>query len=176
MPSKTSYWDRIESAYEEVDIYESYEVFRTGASKFPEWQIDLLATHWTLSEILNGGLLQYFGNSTAVLAPEAILGFRRIGVPEASTALQSAMDLFGAPYPREHDDRTKRLATLTGKPTDVGSGESFSFIPKWVRDSAGIKSSADTSDPFATFDPEFISREEALYAAMDHYAESHSAA
>ncbi|MBE0544817.1 MAG: DUF4375 domain-containing protein [Verrucomicrobia bacterium] len=80
--SKINYWDQIEEAFEAVDIYETYDVFKQGAAKYPEWKIDILAVHWTMSEVVNGGLKQYFGNSTGILAPEAVAGFQRIGKPE----------------------------------------------------------------------------------------------
>ena len=31
--SKTNYWDQIEEAFEAVDIYETYDVFKQGSSQ-----------------------------------------------------------------------------------------------------------------------------------------------
>ena len=75
-------------------------MFKQGAAKYPEWKIDILAVHWTMSEVVNGGLEQYFSNSTGILAPEAVLGFQRIGKSELAAALQKAMALLGEPYCR----------------------------------------------------------------------------
>jgi len=115
--SETNYWDQIDEAFDKVDIYETYDVFKQGASEYPDWKIDMLAVHWTVSEILNGGLRQFFGNSTGILAPEALLGFERIGLPELASTLRSAMSLVGEPYPRERKQREDCLAALIATKT-----------------------------------------------------------
>lgn len=165
--SKTDYWDQIEEAFERVDIYETYDVFKQGASRYPEWKIDLLAIHWTLSEIANGGLKQYFGNSTGILAPEAVLGFQRIGKPELAAALQSAMALFGESYPRDRTTRRERLATLTG--SQVQGSETFSVIPSGTAKKTGMKSGAN---PFDEMDDVIGGAGDDVEAAMDEYAGS----
>lgn len=167
--SKTNYWDQIEQAFEEVDIYETYEVFKEGASNYPEWKIDLLAVHWTMSEVANGGLEQYFGNSTGILAPEAVLGFQRIGKPELATALQKAMALLGDPYPRERKERGERLNALTNGEGAGGAIESFSAIPKWVAKTAGMTSS---QSPFEDMDEVLGGAGDDVEEAMDQYAGS----
>ncbi|MCX8109335.1 MAG: DMP19 family protein [Verrucomicrobiae bacterium] len=99
--SKTNYWDQTEEAFDVVHIYQTYDAFKQCAAKYPEWRIDILAVHWTISEVLNGGLQQYFSNSTGIHAPEAVIGSQRIGKPELALTLQKAMALLGDPYPRE---------------------------------------------------------------------------
>ena len=142
----TSYWDEIEQASDDVNVYESYEAFKNSAAKYPAWKIDLLAVHWTQCEIDNGGLMQYFENSTGILAPEAVLGFERIGEQELAEALRRAMSLLGEEYPRDRDQRNERL----------GGAES-------------------EADPFEELDEIFWSRSDAAFAAMDRYAEAHAA-
>jgi hypothetical protein len=163
--SKTNYWDQIEQAFEEVDIYETYDIFKQGAAKFPEWKIDILAVHWTMSEISNGGLEQFFNNSTGILAPEAVLGFKRIGKPDLADAVQSAMQLLGDPYPRDRDERVERLAAVTG--ADADETESFSVIPKWVSKAANLETN---SGPFEKFDNILISAGDSMEEALDQYA------
>ena len=162
---KTDYWDQIEEAFEDVDIYESYEVFEQGASRYPEWKIDILAVHWTMSEIVNGGLRQYFENSTGILAPEAVLGFQRIGKPELAAALLKAMSLLGEPYPRERKERTERLAALTCAP--IATGQAFSVVPKWVAKKAGMP---DAQDPFVEMDELIGAASDSMDEALDEYA------
>jgi hypothetical protein len=43
------------------------------------------------------------------LAPEALEGFRAIGVTEWAELLDEAMKHFGTPYPRDRDDREEFL-------------------------------------------------------------------
>jgi hypothetical protein len=70
---------------------------------------NLYAAHWCQSEVCNGGLFQFFHNSTGILAPEAERGFDAIGLGEWSAILNDAMGFFGPSYPRE---RKARLALL----------------------------------------------------------------
>ena len=65
----------------------------------------LYAGHWCQCEVRNGGFHQFFSNTTGILAPEALEGFRAIGVVEWAEILADAMKCFGTPYPRDRDDR-----------------------------------------------------------------------
>jgi len=40
----------------------------------------LYCGHRCQSEVTNGGLYQFFSNTTGLLAPEALFGFREIGL------------------------------------------------------------------------------------------------
>nr|WP_246328808.1 DUF4375 domain-containing protein [Brevundimonas lenta] len=71
----------------------------------PEPSRHLFVTHWTQSEIQNGGLGQFFSNHTGILAPEAVVGFQALGMPETSAQLALAMRAFGEAYPRERAAR-----------------------------------------------------------------------
>jgi Domain of unknown function (DUF4375) len=72
----------------------------------------LFAAHWCQSEIRNGGLSQFFGNSTGILAPEALRGFEEIGLADWAAVLREAMALFGPIYPRERSERQNALARM----------------------------------------------------------------
>lgn len=59
-----------------------------------------------MSEVSNGGFLQFFDNPTGVLAPEAVQGFHRMGISELATLLDRAMKIVGHnEYPREQEAR-----------------------------------------------------------------------
>lgn len=167
--SNTSYWDQIEEAFEAVDIYGSYDVFQQGAANYPPWKIDILAVHWTMSETVNGGLEQFFKNSTGILAPEAVLGFQRIGKPELAAALQKAMALLGEPYPRERQERCQRLTALTGGKAQESEG--FSLIPKWVAKKLGTKA---TRSPFEEMSDVLEGAGDDVESALDQYAEKNA--
>src|SRR6059036_2938088 len=98
------YWTCIQEAFDEFDICAGTAAFSKAIHGFPEWVGDLLSVHWLLLEFQNGGLMQFFYNSSGVLAPEAVLGLRRMGLSEAAEALGRAVDLFGSPYPRDKKD------------------------------------------------------------------------
>jgi hypothetical protein len=111
MADKKSYWDCIEPVWEVINIYEGPEIFLETFSRV-ENNIGLLyASHFCQSEICNGGFKQFFGNSTGVLAPEAIRGFEMIGMQDVAEIVRQALLLLGDQYPR---DRVARREVLQG--------------------------------------------------------------
>jgi hypothetical protein len=92
-----------------VSIYDGPDTFLQQYNASPEPSRILFATHWTQSEVLNGGFGQYFSNSTGVLAPEAVVAFRALGMPQAAAILEQAMAFFDFPYPRDRGQREDAL-------------------------------------------------------------------
>jgi hypothetical protein len=78
----------------------------------------LYAAHWCQSEVCNGGFHQFFSNTTGILAPEALEGFRAIGMVEWAEVLAEAMKHFGTPYPRDRFDREEFLPLLQRRPRE----------------------------------------------------------
>jgi hypothetical protein len=109
MKKGKSYWSVIEEQFEVVSIYDGPRRFLQAYSKLKPHVGHLLAAHWCQSEVCNGGFHQFFGNSTGVLAPEAMEGFAAIGISEWSALLREAMAFFGSSYPRERAAREKLL-------------------------------------------------------------------
>ena len=103
------YWSLIDPIWEKVSIYGTPELFLHQFGKLTEVQQHLFASHWCQSEVRNGGFHQFFGNPTGILAPEAVAGFRAIGLEECASLLEEAMKYFGSPYPREREDREEKL-------------------------------------------------------------------
>ena len=77
-----SYWDTIEPVWDKINIYEGEATFLTSIQPLPRPVVLLYAAHFCLSEIYNGGHLQFFWNNTGILCPEAIEGFNLIGMPQ----------------------------------------------------------------------------------------------
>ena len=103
------YWDLVEPIWETVSIYDGPDIFLRQYNASPEASRILFAAHWTQSEVLNGGFGQYFSNSTGVLAPEAVVAFRALGMPQAAAILEQAMAFFDFPYPRDRGQREDAL-------------------------------------------------------------------
>ena len=101
-------WDSI-SIYDGAATY--LRQFRTARPEVGH----LFAAHWCQSEVCNGGFHQFFYNSTGVLAPEALDGFRAMGLHEWARLLEEAMRFFGKSYPREREDRIDKLSSAAGK-------------------------------------------------------------
>ncbi|MEP1742390.1 MAG: DUF4375 domain-containing protein [Kangiellaceae bacterium] len=95
------YWEFVEPVWDTISIYDGADAFIEKYSKATEKQKTLFSAHWAQSEILNGGLGQFFSNCTGVLAPEAVEAFVKIGMPECAESISSAMKFFGNTYPRE---------------------------------------------------------------------------
>ena len=100
-----SYWNLVEPYWNEVSVHVEPVLFSAQLAKLPEASRHLFVTHWTQSEVQNGGLGQFFSNSTGVLAPEAVEGFRALGMPDTAKQLALAMQMFGETYPREWANR-----------------------------------------------------------------------
>lgn len=114
MPSETGkpgerYWRVVEAVWDAISIYDGPEVFLRQFSAVPFEKGHLFAVHWCQSEVRNGGFHQFFSNSTGVLAPEAVTGFRVLGLAESSALIQKAMTFFGSKYPRERSTRNEML-------------------------------------------------------------------
>jgi hypothetical protein len=105
----------------------------------------LYAAHWCQSEVCNGGLEQFFFNSTGLLAPEALEGFRAISTTELAKALGAAMNQFGSPYPRDRAARQKYLSKLK-------------------------RGARRKHDPFEDWDDQFYKWEQNWEKAADAYA------
>lgn len=92
------YWNR-------VNIYDGGAVFLGDLALVPEAIRPLLVTQWVNSEVHNGGFAQLFFNSTGVLAPEAIAGFRSLGMPMVADVVAASLTIFPTPYPRDREER-----------------------------------------------------------------------
>jgi len=113
-----AYWRFIESTYKAADIYNGPRAFLASIEAEPRSAVLVYAAHFAQSEIHNGGLLQFFWNNTGVLAPEAVAGFRIIGMQRVSDALDALIRKLGTPYPRDRDDRWNALLAASERDTE----------------------------------------------------------
>lgn|SRR5262245_14812443 len=115
--TRIGYWSLIEPVW--LQLNRSWdngpeEFVRLFCSIRPEIG-HLYAAHWCQSEVCNGGLHQFFSNTTGLLAPEALEGFRVIGAAEWVQILAEAMNHFGTPYPRNREQREQFLPVRQGR-------------------------------------------------------------
>lgn len=111
MASEESYWRFVDPIWDSVSIYDGGNKFLEQIAVVSEKQKILFTSHWAQSEICNGGLHQFFSNSTGVLAPEAVQAFVVLGMPKCSSSISKAMQFFGELYPRDRDARDEKLAS-----------------------------------------------------------------
>jgi hypothetical protein len=112
------YWRHVEPIWNAISIYDGPDTFLRQFSRVPEHAGHLFAVHWCISEVCNGGLHQFFSNSTGVLAPEAVAGFRAVGMPETAAIVEQAMARLPSPYPRDREDREDALDALDPEDMD----------------------------------------------------------
>ena len=98
-------WRVIEPAFNAVDIYGGTESLAADLALLSPGQRALLALHWCVSEISNGGFDQFFTNASGLLASEAVQGFERIGASESARVLREAISIFASrPDSLDSDD------------------------------------------------------------------------
>jgi hypothetical protein len=109
-----AYWERVDPLVQAIYIYDGPDAFLASIDTVPRGATLVFAADFCLYEIQNGGLLQFFSNSTGVLAPEALEGFAAIGMPDLAAVLGTAVSLLGQLYPRQREARIKALLVAAG--------------------------------------------------------------
>lgn len=100
----------ISMVWETINIYDGPEIFLESYRAAGEAAASVYAAIWIVEETRNGGLWQLFYNSTGILVPEGIEGFRRIGMPLTADSLENvAKSVFGEEYPRARAIRQAQM-------------------------------------------------------------------
>ena len=108
----------IDLLHEQLNIYGEPEEYLEQLKNVAEPHAMLYAANWCQIEVCNGGFYQFFHNSTGILAPEAVGGFKLIGVPRAANVVMMAMRMLGRAYPRARRRRMAKLVRIR-KPEDL---------------------------------------------------------
>ena len=108
--NSVNYWQIIEPIWRDENLNsDDPQIFLKRFSQLSKPQQVLFPVHWLDAEVGNGGFHQFFANPTGILAPEAVSGFRVIGLDDFAELIEEAMSFFGNPYPREREKREKLL-------------------------------------------------------------------
>lgn len=121
------YMNLVGAHYEKLDFYGSREDWLKSCSGVPAEAVELYALHWAHLEIANGGIDQFFYNSTGTIAPEAVKGFERIGMSEAAEVLASSMKKLDMTYPLDREVRRDIVTEMVERDRDLFSNESQYF-------------------------------------------------
>jgi len=109
--SGDDYWSVISPHW--MELNEAWDlgpdVFLNRLRLLPVRCQHLYTSHWCHSEVTNGGFYQFFFNATGILAPEAVSGFRALGIAELAEILTGAIRYFGPNYPRRRELRLDSL-------------------------------------------------------------------
>jgi hypothetical protein len=104
------YWPFSESYIDSITIYDSPELYLSQYESVDPISAQMYVLFWCQAEVLNGGLIQFFANSTGVIAPETASALRNLGMLKIAEKLEVAMKLFGEVYER---NRSKRISILS---------------------------------------------------------------
>jgi hypothetical protein len=136
-------YPRIYALYcDTFDFYDGREKWIESTADAPREAVILYALHWLHLEVYNGGFWQYFFNSTGTSYPEAVEGFRAIGMPEVASIAASAATKVGEVYPFDVEYRREIVGDpqnrmdFDGLETDfyalVDTDKFFRKLPKFV--------------------------------------------
>lgn len=140
MPNAVDYWTLVEPVWLPLNrTWDDPEKFVRKYRRVRPEAGHLYAGHWCQSEVRNGGFHQFFSNTTGLIAPEALEGFRAIGVVEWAEILAEAMKHFGTPYPRDRDKREEFLPMRQRAPREE-------WDPFYVLDERFYESTDDWED------------------------------
>ena len=122
-----AYPEYYERYYDMFNIYDGRKAWEASIKDIPPAAVHLWSLHWLHLEVYNGGFMQFFWNSTGVLAPEARDGFLAIGMPEVAEVVQGAMDKIGRPYLFEKEEREQLFMSETNPDELEFNKEDISF-------------------------------------------------
>lgn len=114
MPKKRRikcYWDLIEPYYEALELSKAPATVLRQLGSMPKPSANLLSAHLCQEEVLNGGFMQFFANSSGVLAPDAASAFRAMELVQWAEIVEGALRFFGPEYPRARKIRQSALPT-----------------------------------------------------------------
>jgi hypothetical protein len=139
-PREMGYWSIVGPVWDAIDIYSGPDVFKQTFGSVPRASGLLFAAHFCQSEICNGGFHQFLGNSTGVLAAEAVEGFHEIGQHQVAALIEKAMSFFGSAYPRDRKERQTRLEQVSRSSLDALDDLFYSLIDS---EAGGFTAAAD---------------------------------
>jgi Domain of unknown function (DUF4375) len=105
--------------YEKLQPYDGREAWLKRYLEQPENGRNLFCVHWTCIEVHNGGLWQFFYNSTGNFAPEAVKGFDAIGMHDVANILREAISRFPDEYPFNREIRQELVGHPGGEKAKV---------------------------------------------------------
>ena len=99
----------IDPVWWRADFYQSVETLEETLAPFSWPQRLVWAVLWFDAEVMNGGLDQFFSNSTGMIWPEAVEGFDAIGRQDLSSIVREAAARFPLPPSRDGHERNKAM-------------------------------------------------------------------
>ena len=99
------------------------DAFMAQLRAMPEPAQIIYPPYAAVAEIQNGGLAQFFDNPTGALAPEAVIGFKKLGLIELASIVEEAIAFFPEPFPRDWDERREIIDGFDDEEADEDEDE-----------------------------------------------------
>ena len=113
------YFIVIEPVFWSVSIYDGPERYEEDLASFSPEQRLVLAYHWYLSEVNNGGHDQFYYNSTGIVWPDALNAFRKIGPSEVVAIIEASMNRIGGTPSLDREERQEQLEQMNADFEDL---------------------------------------------------------
>lgn len=103
------YFAVIEPVFLSVSIYDGPERYEEDLANFSTEQRLVLAYHWYLSEVNNGGHDQFYYNSTGIVWRDAVKAFRELGYSEVVAIINASVSRLGGNPSLDREERQEQL-------------------------------------------------------------------
>jgi hypothetical protein len=145
-------WQRVQAALKPLlatlKIYGFKRELLKELADFHEDQRALFVAFLCDGEVRNGGFHQFFFNSAGFIAPESVSGYHRLGLATQAGFVQTALAMFGEPFPRIRARRQQHLGGLTKPGNSRKECDPFAALDEAYFASTKIKSFAAAGDDF----------------------------
>lgn len=115
------YFAVIEPVFWSVSIYDGPQRYEQDLAQFSKEQRLVLAYHWYLSEVNNGGHDQFFYNSTGIVWPDALKAFAAIGADDVAAIIEAAINRLGGSPSLDREERLRQLEQMNPDFEDLDS-------------------------------------------------------
>jgi hypothetical protein len=88
-----------------IDLWQSPDKYRAALAALPEDYQTLYVLEQFEEEFMNGGVHQFFYNSSGAVAPQVVVALRRIGMERQADLLAFGLAHFRTPYPTQTQRR-----------------------------------------------------------------------
>ena len=95
-----------------ANIYDGEREYDESLKVFSQEQRYLFAIAWHTAEVNNGGLDQFYFNSTGIVWQDALAGYKAIGLEEAAALLEESAARMGGSPSLDRRTRQEQLDTL----------------------------------------------------------------
>ena len=113
------YFVVIEPVFLSVSIYDGPVKYEDDLARFSKEQRLVLAYHWYLSEVNNGGHDQFYYNSTGIVWKDALKAFVEIGAVDVAAILEESARRLGGEPSLDREERLEQMDATNAQFDDL---------------------------------------------------------